>query len=175
MLTACPITEKAREDNLTPLDARNSLLIDRSKNSDLHDSFAISKTVTDAKLPPTRSSRGTNNYFDTYPEKQPFAQHAAKHSVSSVASNGNGMYRPLTPSTPLNVGDQSREGLLGSAAPIGRMAPPPPQLMPGFSAGGNGNGGGYGYRPGPRYTPQPGAYGGNGGGNPGYNGYGQGY
>lgn len=105
-------TEKMQQrDTLTPLDARNSLLLDRTKTDPMPDNmFSIGKTggfPSDAK-----SSR------DSSPER--------KYSESSDIEKGSlntlyvpsapPSYRPITPATPAN-GDQTRENLLASRQP----------------------------------------------------------
>ncbi|CAI4213737.1 unnamed protein product [Parascedosporium putredinis] len=107
--------EKVRDtDNLTPLDARNSLLLDRSQ--------------MDEKDSTTFSMAYLGNYDTSYSEKP------------SQLSPSNGFaspYRPITPNTPISFGDQSREGLINNAAPIGYLDSRQPTIpnLGGFGGG----------------------------------------
>lgn len=105
-------TEKMQQrDTLTPLDARNSLLLDRTKTDPMPDNmFSIGKTggfPSDAK-----SSR------DSSPErKYSESSDMEKGSLNSLyVPSAPPSYRPITPATPAN-GDQTRENLLASRQP----------------------------------------------------------
>lgn len=115
-------------DTLTPLDARNSLLLDRKQTpmSDPSASFSFAKTgamqdvkVLDRDSDPERYAGFTNS------APQPTNNYAARNL--SVSSGG---LRPLTPSTPLPT-----DNLVANAAPIGRtdMSSRQPTL-PSFNA-----------------------------------------
>ncbi len=166
-------------DTLTPLDARNSLLLDRKQTpmSETNDFFSIAKTGAMQEVKAVDRDSDPERYagFATTRTSEPISNHAARNlSVSS------GPYRPLTPSTPL-----ATDNLVANAAPIGRsdMGARQPTLpnmsmnMPGAfpSAGPTyngptqsrfGNGGGYGQQGGGGYGQSAG---------PGYNGYGGAY
>lgn len=100
-----------QRDTLTPLDARNSLLLDRTKTDPMPDNmFSIGKTggfPSDAK-----SSR------DSSPErKYSESSDMEKGSLNSLyVPSAPPSYRPITPATPAN-GDQTRENLLASRQP----------------------------------------------------------
>jgi hypothetical protein len=106
-----PLTEKMQRDmdTLTPLDARNSLLLDRVKTKVEPSSttFSLADNIHDSKQPLTRG-QSPERYLGSDIE------HANPYSVATYN-------RPLTPNQPFGV-DQSREQLLGSAAPMGREA-----------------------------------------------------
>ncbi|KAK9794532.1 hypothetical protein AB5N19_00349 [Seiridium cardinale] len=113
-------------DTLTPLDARNSLLLDpiKTKDEPSTTTFSLNDNFQESKQPLTRGQS---------PERYLGSANEAANPYSVATYN-----RPLTPSQPYG-GDQSREQLLGGAAPMGRE----PRLP---------NAGGYGgYR-------QPGGY-----------------
>jgi hypothetical protein len=154
-----------QRDTLTPLDARNSLLLDRpvkTASSDASSYLSISKTgpgyVTVAEQPPKDTSVAIANITGGTRSTSPERYH--KHSSSSYSAdrlsnpmfaprgtnngNGNGppSLRPLTPNTPLPLPGQnpSRENLLSG---MDMRQPTLPDLGSGFG----GNGGGSGYRP----------------------------
>ncbi|KAI1859596.1 uncharacterized protein JN550_012004 [Neoarthrinium moseri] len=109
-------------DTLTPLDARNSLLLDRVHSKE-GTTFSLADNVHESKQPLARG-QSPERYLGTSEPANPY----------SVATYN----RPLTPSTPYN-NDQSRDQLLGSAAPMGRQ----PTLPNVGYGGGYGNAGGY--------------------------------
>ncbi|KAK6189596.1 hypothetical protein LQW54_013100 [Pestalotiopsis sp. IQ-011] len=92
-------------DTLTPLDARNSLLLDPIKDKDHPHAttFSLGDHVQESKQPLTRGQS---------PERYMGAELANPYSISSYN-------RPLTPNQPYGA-DQSHEQLLGGAAPMGR-------------------------------------------------------
>lgn len=168
-------------DTLTPLDARNSLLLDRKPtpmSDTATDTFSIAKTgaMHEAKL----------GDRDSDPERYVgFANNTSEPTnayAGRTLSAGSGVYRPLTPSTPL-----ATDNLIAKAAPIGQAdmstrQPTLPNLnrnVPGAHPNSGltynapmqtrfGNGGGYGQ--------QGGSYGQGGyGASLGYNGYGGAY
>lgn len=122
--------EKMHRDVLTPLDARNSLLLERPK-SDGSTTFAVSETVQDVKQPLARNASP-----DRYMSAEPANPYAA-----------NAYARPETPSYP--VDDQIHEKpLLGGAAPMSGREPTVPN-MGGYDDGGYGGyppNNGYQYR-----------------------------
>ena len=163
-----------QRDTLTPLDARNSLLLDRSKSAEvppLPDSFSINKTgfAADTKsIPSTRGSSPEQLYsIGSDAEKRP-----GLNPLYGLPSGNPPAYRPITPSTPLSMGagNSSRENLVLNAAPppklpdsrqptlpnLGGYGPRPPQSSGGFSQGGYGD---FGYgQPYGRSPPSRGGY-----------------
>ncbi|KAK4158459.1 putative flavin carrier protein 3 [Chaetomidium leptoderma] len=117
--------EKQQRDTLTPLDARNSLLLERSKtaSSDLSSSLSFSKTGFAADdetkdtaaraTSPEQYSNSNNNNNDRLSANPMFAPRAPS----------GGSLRPLTPNMSLPVPGQnlnpSRENLVMGAAPLG--------------------------------------------------------
>lgn len=153
--------QQRESDMLTPLDARNSLLIDRKDRG----STTFSMAAMNEK--PAIAIQAANSR-DSSPERY-LAQDVKRPSVVSAMAPH---YRPLTPSTPNN--DPSRENLVSGAAPLGqsdviRAQPTLPNT--GFSsAGGYGNDG-YGNSPYTGYRQEPYGQGGYGGQSRGYGGY----
>lgn len=166
-------------DTLTPLDARNSLLLDRKQTamSDTTESFSIAKTgaMQDVKAVDRDSDPERYVGFATTTPSEPMNNYGPR-----TLSAGSGAYRPLTPSTPL-----ATDNLIANAAPIGRsdMGARQPTLpnmnmnVPGAYPSARpmyngpaqarfGNGGGYGQQGGGGYGQ---------GAGPGYNGYGGAY
>ncbi|KAK3393009.1 hypothetical protein B0H63DRAFT_516218 [Podospora didyma] len=146
--------EKMQRDTLTPLDARNSLLLDRSKtaDSDASSSMSIVKTGYGADAEKAPRSASPERYLSAEPRANPL--------FAPRPPNGGAAYRPITPSTPLATlaDNSSRENLLGTAVTSDTRQPTLPNL-----GGGGGGGAGYvggGYRPAPqpgyRPAPQPG-------------------
>ncbi|KAK7988048.1 initiation-specific alpha-1-6-mannosyltransferase [Apiospora arundinis] len=117
-------------DALTPLDARNSLLLDR-KQTNGSTTFSMSDHVQEVKQPLARN---------TSPDRYLGVEPANPYSNAA----GLNTFRPLTPSTPLNGGDSDR--LIGGAAPMGRE-PTLPNMGGGGGYGGNGGYGNNGYAP----------------------------
>ncbi|KAK3693884.1 hypothetical protein B0T22DRAFT_54809 [Podospora appendiculata] len=175
-----------QRDTLTSLDARNSLLLDRSITgaSDLSESLSINKTGygSDVKeIHPRESSP------DRYLRAEPLPNPVFAPRPPTI---GSAAYRPLTPSTPFsdNLLNSSREQLTMTGVSIGDDTRRPTLPSLGGGGGGYSNGGysaGYG-APGGGYRsasqPQPqqqqqtgyGGYGGQGGGyGNGANGYGR--
>ncbi|EHA54827.1 hypothetical protein MGG_15749 [Pyricularia oryzae 70-15] len=151
--------EKMRDaDTLTPLDARNSLLLDRPKTEgkDSSATFAVANTALDEKsalappraMPERHLSPGPRSPYPS--ERQP---------AGSGDTFRADTFRPLTPQSQYD----DKETLLGGAAPIGTAESRQPTL-PAL-------GGGYGApRPTNNYNPSnyvPSDYGGGYGG--GYN------
>ncbi|KAF6818602.1 transient receptor potential domain containing protein [Colletotrichum sojae] len=111
--------EKAQRDldTLTPLDARNSLLMDR-KDPEHGTTFSMSS------VPEKKGGR---------PESpEPY-----------LGAHGNASYHPLAPNTPYNNPNQSRENLVLGAAPIADRNPTLPNVGGDYHNGGYGGGGGY--------------------------------
>ncbi|PKS07928.1 hypothetical protein jhhlp_006538 [Lomentospora prolificans] len=125
-------------DNLTPLDARNSLLLDRSQfDNKGSTTFSMASTVEKtgyARSPSPEKYLG--NYEASY----------NKPSQLSPSNDYASPYRPITPNTPVAYGDQSREGLISNAAPIGHadMRQPTIPNLGGFGGQQQGYGNGYG-------------------------------
>lgn len=103
----CPLTEKIKRDmdTLTPLDARNSLLLDRTHMPE-KSMFAVSADLN---------------------EKGHIRQESAERYYpmdgdlrAPVAPSGGLIYRPLTPTSA-----NDSQGLLDGAAPIGSTDRPP--------------------------------------------------
>lgn len=107
-------------DALTPLDARNSLLIDR-KQTNGSTTFSMSDHVQEVKQPLARN---------TSPDR-----YLAAEPANPYSNAGFNTFRPLTPSTPLNGRDEER--LIGGAAPMGRE-PTLPNMGGGGGYGNNG-------------------------------------
>ncbi|KAK8137816.1 hypothetical protein PG984_001196 [Apiospora sp. TS-2023a] len=122
-------------DALTPLDARNSLLLDR-KQTNGSTTFSVSDNIQEKQ--PLARNTSPDRYLGAEPAN-PYGN----------AAGFNSFARPLTPSTPMNGGDNER--LIGGAAPMGRE-PTLPNMGGGGGYGGNGgygNNNGYnnGYAP----------------------------
>jgi hypothetical protein len=157
-------------DTLTPLDARNSLLLDRKPTavSDTTDSFSVAKTGAMVEVKSVYNG-------DSDPERYVGFAASTAPGPPRLLSAGSGAYRPLTPSTPL-----ATDNLVANAAPIGqadldgrqptvptmRMRPPEARPAYGPTQPRFGGGGGYGQQGGGTY--------GQGGysAGPGYGGYG---
>ncbi|KAI1379443.1 TRP-domain-containing protein [Hypoxylon crocopeplum] len=121
-------------DNLTPLDARNSLLLDRSKTNESSITISYANTVSDMKRPTRR---------DSSPERYIGVALEAPNTYSPLAPSYS---RPLTPSMPMGGPNQSREDLVSNAAPIGRQ-PMLPNIGGGYGGNSYGQQNGYpGYR-----------------------------
>ena len=168
-----------QRDTLTPLDARNSLLLDRSKtaNSDFSDSFSINKTGFGNSMNAT-TMKGAGDVEaaravpvgSASPEDRGFLSAGGNPLFAPRGVTGGGAYRPLTPSTPFGTEPTrtgSRDELMGGDGVSGGDMRQP--TLPSLSEGGW-NRPGYA-RPSP--SPAPGYGGGNGGGY-GYGGYNQG-
>lgn len=95
-------------DTLTPLDARNSLLLDRKPTplSDTTDSFSIKAGAMPEELKPLDSR-------DSDPERYAGFATSTTPEPPRLLSAGSAAYRPLTPSTPV-------DNLVTNAAPFGR-------------------------------------------------------
>ncbi|TDZ15027.1 Flavin carrier protein 2 [Colletotrichum orbiculare MAFF 240422] len=100
-------------DTLTPLDARNSLLMDRKD-----------------------PEAGTTFSMSSVPEKK------RSESPDHYGAGSNAPYRPLTPNMPYNNPNQSSENLVLGAAPIADRKPTLPNVGNEYQ-GGYGGGGGY--------------------------------
>ncbi|KAB5580554.1 hypothetical protein GE09DRAFT_443807 [Coniochaeta sp. 2T2.1] len=162
-------------DTLTPLDARNSLLLDRKQTglSDTSDSFSLSKTgPMNEKVTPLDVKSDPERYVGFAVTSTPEPTTTNNYSAARTLSAGsNGPFRPLTPGTPLPT-----DNLVANAAPIGRTdagmtQPTLPNLSGGYPSAGpayNGPpqqpraGGGYGQMGGGGYN--AGGYGGFAGG-----------
>ncbi|OLN94253.1 Flavin carrier protein 2 [Colletotrichum chlorophyti] len=111
-------------DTLTPLDARNSLLMDRKD-----------------------PEAGTTFSMSSVPEKKDHRSDSPDHYLGGPT---NGPYRPLTPNTPYNGNTNgSNENLVLGAAPIADRKPTLPNVgiagpvNGGYNPAGYGGGGGY--------------------------------
>ncbi|KAH6660569.1 hypothetical protein BKA67DRAFT_589954 [Truncatella angustata] len=95
-------------DTLTPLDARNSLLLDHVKTKEGASSttFSLADNIQESKQPLTRGQS---------PERYPGSTLEPSNPYSMATYN-----RPLTPSQPFGA-DQSGDRLLGGAAPMARQ------------------------------------------------------
>ncbi|KAK0630182.1 hypothetical protein B0T17DRAFT_214541 [Bombardia bombarda] len=138
--------EKMQRDTLTPLDARNSLLLDRklTSDSDMSESFSIMKTGYNTDPTPATTTIAR----DAAPAQYLPAEPAANPMFGPRAAANGGVYRPLTPSTPLSLSlsgsvNSSRENLVASAASLesGGDARQPTLPSLGGGSGGYGNGG----------------------------------
>ncbi|KAK4181621.1 putative flavin carrier protein precursor [Triangularia setosa] len=131
--------EKMQRDTLTPLDARNSLLLDREKTmqSDLTDSFSLLKTgaplgTVDTKQSLTRPVSSASSRY-TPPPTQSQPQHTRDGSNDSSFFRNN-MRESRQLRLPISV-----NGTVYNSNPYGRDAM-------GYGGGGYGPGGGYGFR-----------------------------
>ncbi|KAK2047146.1 TRP-domain-containing protein [Colletotrichum somersetense] len=104
-------------DTLTPLDARNSLLMDRKD-----------------------PEHGTTFSMSSVPEKK---DNRSESPDYYLGAGPNAPYRPLTPNTPYNHANSSHENLVLGAAPIADRKPTLPNVGGDYNAGGYG---GAGYR-----------------------------
>ena len=111
-----------QRDTLTPLDARNSLLLDRPKSESAFESFSITKTgsalQTSAVPPPLPRNQSPDPLYPGADlEKGSGPSLFAPRAADGIA------YRPITPATPLplSVENSSRDNLVQSAAPVGGM------------------------------------------------------
>ncbi|KAK2009977.1 TRP-domain-containing protein [Colletotrichum eremochloae] len=102
-------------DTLTPLDARNSLLMDRKD-----------------------PEHGTTFSMSSVPEKK---ENRSESPDSYLGAGLSGPYRPLTPNTPYNHANSSHENLVLGAAPIADRKPTLPNVGGDYNAGGYGGGG----------------------------------
>ncbi|KAK7951125.1 transient receptor potential domain containing protein [Apiospora aurea] len=114
-------------DALTPLDARNSLLLDRKQS---HGSTTFSVTDNVQEKQPLARNTSPDRYLGTEPAN-PYGN----------AAQFNSSARPLTPNTPMH-GDDER--LIGGAAPMGREPTLPNMGVGGGYGGGYGGNAGYG-------------------------------
>jgi hypothetical protein len=101
-------------DTLTPLDARNSLLMERQKQEG-STTFSMSNTVSDRKVSLSR---------DESPHR--YSSNAG-NPYSSLSTAGHGFHQPLTPNVPYSQ-DPDRENLVAHAAPISRQQPTVPDV-----------------------------------------------
>lgn len=122
-------------DDLTPLDARNSLLLDRTKSNEAGVTITYANAVSDYKRPLNRRDSSPDQYIGVAVEP------TTTYSPLNVPYN-----RPLTPSMPMGGADASREDLVGNAAPVGRQ-PAAPNVGKGYDNYSYGQQNGYsGYR-----------------------------
>ncbi|GAB1310420.1 Transient receptor potential ion channel [Madurella fahalii] len=152
--------EKMQRDTLTPLDARNSLLLDGSKPASLSvsESLSLSKTGFAAETKEIPRSTSPQRYSQT-----------GSNPMFSARPPSGSSFRPLMPSTSLPGPNSSRENLVLGAAPFDDGTTREP-TVPDVGGGGFSNGGfsgGYGAQ-GPGWQP---GYG-QSGGSYGYRGYG---
>ncbi|EGY18433.1 DUF907 domain-containing protein [Verticillium dahliae VdLs.17] len=152
-------------DNLTPLDARNSLLLDRKDpeaGPNGETTYAMASAVEKNQTSvashardPSRDmyDRAAAAQYNTYHKNHPSQ---ASNSLNFVGSSVHPAYRPLTPSTPMHERSTSREGLMASAAPVGQAVTRQPTVPDmggnggdrsyhnqGYGQGGYGQGAGY--------------------------------
>ncbi|KAK1987900.1 hypothetical protein LZ30DRAFT_684236 [Colletotrichum cereale] len=114
-LTPNPEKMQRDLDTLTPLDARNSLLMDRKD-----------------------PEHGTTFSMSSVPEKRDSRSESPDHYLGA---GPNAPYRPLTPNTPYNHVNTSHENLVLGAAPIADRKPTLPNVGGDYTAGGYGGGG----------------------------------
>ncbi|OTA93775.1 hypothetical protein M434DRAFT_72488 [Hypoxylon sp. CO27-5] len=86
-------------DDLTPLDARNSLLFDRTKSNDTSITITYANAVSDYKKPISRRDSSPDQYIGVAVEP------TTTYSPLNVPYN-----RPLTPSMPMGGADASQPG-----------------------------------------------------------------
>ncbi|KAI1103963.1 TRP-domain-containing protein [Jackrogersella minutella] len=122
-------------DTLTPLDARNSLLLDRSKTDDSRITITYNNAMSDYKKAPMRRGSSPERFVGVALEP------------TDAYSPLNGAYnRPLTPSTPMRGNSPSHDGLVSNAAPLGQQ-PTLPNVGGGYPSYSYGQQNGYsGYR-----------------------------
>lgn len=143
-------------DTLTPLDARNSLLLDR-KDPELgpngETTFSMASTV-EKRQQPTKARAPSLDPYDKAAAATYDSYYRHKISASNGSNSSNGSYRALTQDTAVygHQRNQSRENLVSGAAPVGQDLERQPTL-PNVEGGGwnsaydNGDGTGYsGYR-----------------------------
>lgn len=113
-------------DTLTPLDAHNSLLLDRKPEFSASSIFAVSNTLPTIQEDKSRAlsivrpaSKGM--YLEP---ANPYAGSTLSRAASNL-SNG-GAYRPLTANTPFE--QNVRENIVSDAAPMGRIDTRQPTL-----------------------------------------------
>ncbi|KAI2621409.1 hypothetical protein GGS26DRAFT_569053 [Hypomontagnella submonticulosa] len=124
-------------DDLTPLDARNSLLLDRSKTneSSITITYANANAMSDYKQPINQRDSSPDQYIGI-----------AIEPINKYSSLNASYSRPLTPNTPMGGLNQSSENLVANAAPVGRQ-PTLPNVGGGYGNYGYGQQNGYsGYR-----------------------------
>lgn len=142
-------TEKQRDmDALTPLDARNSLLLERDLKDNQNTMFTVTSTGHE-KDPAMMRSESPDRYNSTADKESVLPGHNRVGSNGSYGSaghlragSGGQTYRPLTPSGPYD----SERSLMGNAAPPAMSRQPTLPL--------NGGYGGYS-----RANPSPAPYG----------------
>ena len=125
-----------QRDTLTPLDARNSLLLDRDRSktlsSDLSSSLSVSKTgFTSVAVVPADDNDGKDAYARRSASLPRYSGDRLSGSNSLAPSNPmfaaagapprGGAFRPLTPNADGRERDlnPSRENLVMGAAPLG--------------------------------------------------------
>lgn len=136
-----------REDNLTPLDARNSLLMEREKPDTQTSMFSVTSTGHEHD---TKMRTVTHDDYTTD------ASVGGNLGVPghNRAVSGDQLYRPLTP---MSQNDASRS-LMGNAAPLGISRQPTLPVNDGYAAyNPNANAAPYGSAY--RYGPNGGGYG----------------
>lgn len=104
-------------DNLTPLDARNSLLIDRTR-PDTHTHRSTTFSMASA-VPENRRdlSRGVSD-SDSSDRYLGYAVSSYDDGDNKTTDNWAAAHRPVTSAAPMRL-DQSRDGLVAGAAPVG--------------------------------------------------------
>ncbi len=130
-----------QRDTLTPLDARNSLLLDRktSSASSLASSFSVSKTG----FATTTTTETAAVVRSTSPER--YGGSSSDRMLSNNSSGGGGRNNnPMfaTGHIPRGAGNMSRENLVMGAAPLGGAAEMRQPTLPDVGYGGGGGGGG---------------------------------
>ncbi|KAM0322892.1 hypothetical protein ACHAQA_009234 [Verticillium albo-atrum] len=138
-------------DNLTPLDARNSLLLDRKDpeaGPNGETTYAMASSVEKNVAPASSHARDPSRdmydnaaaaRYNTYHKNHP--SQASNSGLNFLGSNVHPAYRPLTPSTPIHQRSMSREALVSSAAPVGQAISRQPTVP---DMGGNGGDWSYG-------------------------------
>lgn len=151
-------------DALTPLDARNSLLLERDQK-DKNSMFTITSTGHE-KDPAMGRAETPDRYGSTAEEGSMLPGHARAGSNASLqsghlrAGSGGQPYRPLTPAGSYDA----ERSLMGNAAPPGVARQPTLPMNGGYSSYGRSNPSPAPYGAAYRYPPN----GGNGNGNYGY-------
>ncbi|KAG7125027.1 Flavin carrier protein 1 like [Verticillium longisporum] len=152
-------------DNLTPLDARNSLLLDRKDpeaGPNGETTYAMASAVEKNQASVASHARDPSRdmydhaaaaQYNTYHKNHPSQ---ASNSLNFLGGSVHPAYRPLTPSTPMHERSISREGLMSSAAAVGQAVTRQPTVpdmggnggdrsyhKQGYGQGGYGQGAGY--------------------------------
>jgi hypothetical protein len=154
-------------DTLTPLDARNSLLLDRSKTINANktsDSLSMTRAGGPTPEETYAAAIPPSGMRDRSPSPEQYLGHDTAYHPPPRSLSSSHSYQPLTPNTAQSGGmpSMSRENLAMNAAPIGGLDARQPTL-PNLGGAGFPAYAPSGYRPVPSPAPQRGPYGQGGG------------